>query len=191
MLLPIGRPETLRRLAKDALQDTRPRLPRRRGGRHARLERRVGQSSLKRARAPPWNTGGRRPHHPPPARPPSRRSWQSSPAHGSPPTSTPSWPCSPTTSSCRCRRCPSSTAAGTWSPASARVSSAPAAVRPRPDQGQRTARVRRVPAHAQRHQPRGRPLRAQPRKRPDLRPDPLREQRAPMVRTPTVAGPGV
>ena len=53
-------------------------------------------SALKRARAsldqrrPP--AAGREPA-PPPAHPPRRRSWPSSPAHGNPPTSTRWWPC--------------------------------------------------------------------------------------------------
>ena len=38
-----------------------------------------------------------------------------------------------------------------------------------------------------RHQPRGRPLRPHPRRRPDLRHDPLRQQRAPMVRATAIA----
>ena len=57
-------------------------------------------------------------------------------------------------------------------------------VRPRPDAGQRSAGVRRLPARPQRHQPRSRPLRPHPRRRSDLRDDPLRERRAPLLRAP-------
>jgi len=42
-------------------------------------------------------------------------------------------------------------------------------------------------ARAHRHPPRHRPLRAHSHQRPDLRPDPLREQRVPLVRAATIA----
>ena len=60
-------------------------------------------------------------------------------------------------------------------------------VRPRADASQRSAGVRRLPARPDRHPPRDRPLRPHPHRRPDLRHDPLREQRAPMVRATAIA----
>ena len=62
-----------------------------------------------------------------------------------------------------------------------------AEVRPRAHASQRSAGVRSVPARPYRHQPRGRPLRPYPHRRPDLRHDPLRQQRAPMVRATAIA----
>jgi RNA polymerase sigma-70 factor (TIGR02960 family) len=55
-------------------------------------------------------------------------------------------------------------------------------VRPRADARQRSARVRSLPARPRRHAPRCRPLCHCPDRRPHQRPDPLRKQRAPMVR---------
>ena len=55
-------------------------------------------------------------------------------------------------------------------------------VRPRPGASQRPARVRGLPARPGRHPPRDRLLRAHPCRRPDLRHDPLRGQRAAVVR---------
>ena len=53
---------------------------------------------------------------------------------------------------------------------------------------ERTASRRSAPTCApRRHPPRDRPLRPHPRRRPDLRHDPLREQRAPMVRAAAIA----
>ena len=60
-------------------------------------------------------------------------------------------------------------------------------VRPRPDASQRPAGVRRLPARPRRHPPRDRPVRADPGRRPDLRHDPLRGQRAAMVRATAIA----
>ncbi len=60
-------------------------------------------------------------------------------------------------------------------------------VRPRPSASQRPARVRSLPARPGRHPPRDRLLRAHPGRRPDLRPDPLRGQRAPLVRATPIA----
>ncbi|HMD91995.1 MAG TPA: sigma-70 family RNA polymerase sigma factor [Trebonia sp.] len=61
------------------------------------------------------------------------------------------------------------------------------AVRPHPGAGQPPASVRRLPARPQRHQPRDRPVRPHPRRRPDLRHDPLRQQRPPVVRSTALA----
>ena len=55
-------------------------------------------------------------------------------------------------------------------------------VRPRADASQRSAGVRGLPTRPYRHSPRDRPARPHPHRRPDLRHDPLRQQRAPMVR---------
>src|SRR5262249_33257938 len=55
-------------------------------------------------------------------------------------------------------------------------------VRPRADPSQRPARVRGLPSRSGRNPPRGRLLRAHPGRRPDLRHDPLRGQRAAVVR---------
>src|SRR5262249_27936757 len=55
-------------------------------------------------------------------------------------------------------------------------------VRPRADPSQRPARVRGLPARPGRNPPRDRLLRAHPCRRPDLRHDPLRGQRAAVVR---------
>ena len=55
------------------------------------------------------------------------------------------------------------------------------------DASQRSAGVRRLPARPYRHPPRDRPLRPHPHRRPDLRHDPLRQQRAPMVRATAIA----
>jgi RNA polymerase sigma-70 factor (TIGR02960 family) len=60
-------------------------------------------------------------------------------------------------------------------------------VRPRPDASQRSTGVRRLPARPQRHPPRDRPLRPHPHLRPDLRHDPLREQRPAVLRATAVA----
>ena len=60
-------------------------------------------------------------------------------------------------------------------------------VRPGPDPGQRSTGVRRLPARPDRHPPRDRPVRPHPHRRPDLRHDPLREQRAPLVRAAALA----
>ena len=57
-------------------------------------------------------------------------------------------------------------------------------VRPRPDASQRSTGVRHLPPRPDRHPPRDRPVRPHPHRRPDLRHDPLREQRAPLVRAP-------
>ena len=53
---------------------------------------------------------------------------------------------------------------------------------PRPGASQRPARIRGLPALPGRHPPRDRLLRAHPCRRPDLRHDPLRGQRAAVVR---------
>jgi RNA polymerase sigma factor (sigma-70 family) len=53
---------------------------------------------------------------------------------------------------------------------------------PRVGAGQRPAGVRSLPAHPGGPAPRDRPVRPHPGRRPDLRHDPLREQRAPVVR---------
>ena len=83
--------------ARRARPARRPRIPRPRGGRHAGLDRRVGQERPQ--------TGARQPaapmgHEPTTANPPApaarrsrTRSWRSSSARGSPPTSTRWWPC--------------------------------------------------------------------------------------------------
>jgi hypothetical protein len=60
-------------------------------------------------------------------------------------------------------------------------------VRPGADARQRPAGVRGLPARPWRHPPRDRPLRPDPQRRPDLRHDPLREQRPPMVRATAIA----
>ena len=60
-------------------------------------------------------------------------------------------------------------------------------LRPGADASQRSAGVRSLRARPYRHPPRDRPVRPDPHRRPDLRPDPLREQRAPMVRATTIA----
>ncbi len=91
------------------------RIPRRRGGRHAGLDRRIGQQ---RPQARPRHTAAapgadvaRTNHRPLPIHPPSRRWSQSSCARTRPAMST-SWsPCSLPTSRCRCRRFRSSTRA--------------------------------------------------------------------------------
>jgi Sigma-70, region 4 len=59
------------------------------------------------------------------------------------------------------------------------------AVRRRADTSQRTAGIRGLPARPHRHPPRDRPVRPHPHRRPDLRHDPLRQQRAPIVRATT------
>ena len=114
--------------ARRAHPARRPRIPRERGGRHARLDRRIGQQRPQ--------TGPRQPAAPAAAdrrartgsRPRltrrARRSWRSSSAPTSPPISTRWSPCSPTTSSSRCHRCPSNTRAATSWPASSPASSA-------------------------------------------------------------------
>src|SRR5262249_701876 len=60
-------------------------------------------------------------------------------------------------------------------------------VRTRADASQRSTSVRDLPARPYRHPPRGWPLRPHPHWRPDLRHDPLRKQRAPMVRATAIA----
>ena len=61
-------------------------------------------------------------------------------------------------------------------------------VRPRADEGQRSAGVRDLPSRPQRrHPPRDRPRRPHPRRRPDQRDHPLRQQRAPVVRAAAIA----
>src|SRR6266566_5157564 len=60
-------------------------------------------------------------------------------------------------------------------------------VRPRADPSQRPARVRGIPARPGRNPPRDRLLRAHPGRRPDLRHDPLRGQRAAVVRATAIA----
>ena len=60
-------------------------------------------------------------------------------------------------------------------------------VRPRADPSQRPARVRGIPARPGRNPPRDRLLRAHPCRRPDLRHDPLRGQRAAVVRATAIA----
>ena len=83
--------------ARGARLARRPRIPRERGGRHARLDRRVGhqraQAGACRPAAPAL--AGRRARRCSRARlrRPSRRWWPSSSAPTSPPTSTRSWPC--------------------------------------------------------------------------------------------------
>jgi len=51
----------------------------------------------------------------------------------------------------------------------------------------RSAGVRDLPSHLHRHPPWNRPVRPHPRRRADLRPDPLREQRASLVRAAAIA----
>ena len=122
------------------------------------------------------------------ARPPSRLSWRTSSARGSPPISTRWSLFSPTTSSSRCRRSRSNTRAATTSPAFAPASSktgrrfdlVPTRANGQPAFGS-------LPARRDRRPPRGRPLRPRPRRRPDPRHDPLREQRAPVVRATAIA----
>src|SRR6266508_1413173 len=60
-------------------------------------------------------------------------------------------------------------------------------IRPRADASQRPAGVRRLPARAQWHQPQDGPVRPHPHRRPDLRHDPLREHRPPLVRATAIA----
>ena len=60
-------------------------------------------------------------------------------------------------------------------------------IRPRADASQRPAGVRHLPARRRRQQTRSRPLRTHAGRRPDLRHDPLREHRAPVVRTAAIA----
>src|SRR5215469_10449438 len=60
-------------------------------------------------------------------------------------------------------------------------------VRPRAGPGQRPARVRGLPARPGRNPPRGRLLRAHPGRRPDLRHDPVRGQRAAVLRAAAIA----
>ena len=73
----------------------RPRIPRRRGGRHARLDRRLGQQRPQTGPRQPATrmAAGRRPRTAArcPTRPPRMRSWRSSSARGSPPISTRWW----------------------------------------------------------------------------------------------------
>ena len=144
-------------------------------------------SALKRARAslqrrlPPTASANRRPL---PTHPPSRRWWRSSSARTSPATSTGWSPCSPTTSASPCHRFPSNTTAATRWPASS-----PAVIR-------RAAGYDLVPTRANGQPAFGAYLRAptggirhgtgllrpHAHRRPDLRRDPLRQQRARMVR---------
>ena len=60
-------------------------------------------------------------------------------------------------------------------------------VRPRADASQRSAGIRSLPARPYRHPPRDRPLRPHAHRRADLRHDPVREHRAPMVRAAAIA----
>ena len=61
-------------------------------------------------------------------------------------------------------------------------------VRPRADAGEWSAGVRGLPSRPRRrHPPRDRPPRPHPHRRPDLRHDPLRQQRAPVVRAAAIA----
>src|SRR5262249_41769127 len=60
-------------------------------------------------------------------------------------------------------------------------------VRPHPDTSQRSTGVRSLLARPNRHPPRNRPLRPHPYRRPDQRHDPLRQQRAPVVRASAIA----
>ena len=117
--------------ARGAHPARRPRVPRQRGGRACWTRPSSRSKAPSNGRAPACSSDGPRPttanRRPPPGHPPRMRSWRSSSAHGSPPISTRWWPCSPTTSSCQCRRCPSNTRAGTSWPASAPASSARAA----------------------------------------------------------------
>ena len=74
----------------------RPRLPRQRGGRHAGGDRRIGQQRPQTSPRQPDSAGSPPPaasRRPPQAHPPRTRSWPSSPARGSRPTSTRWWPC--------------------------------------------------------------------------------------------------
>ena len=70
----------------------RPRIPRERGGRHARLDRRIGQQRPQTGPRQLCGAGCRRRRSanrlPLPTRLPSKRSWRSSSARGSPPIST-------------------------------------------------------------------------------------------------------
>ena len=70
----------------------RPRIPRQRGGRHAGLDRRIGQQRPQTGPGQPAAPAAAgRPaanRRPPPAHPPRRRSWRSSSARTSPPIST-------------------------------------------------------------------------------------------------------
>src|SRR6185437_10156019 len=54
-------------------------------------------------------------------------------------------------------------------------------------QGQRSTGVRSLPTLLEWDQPRHRPLRHHSHRRPNLRDDPFRQQRAPLVRAPTIA----
>src|SRR5262249_28144526 len=60
-------------------------------------------------------------------------------------------------------------------------------VRPRGDASQRPAGVRCLPTIPQRRPPRHRPVRPHPQWGTDLRHDPLRQQRAPLVRAAAIA----
>ena len=71
-----------------------------------------------------------------------------------------------------------------------RIFTAGPSLRPRPHPRERPAGVRRLPPRPRRHQPRHRPLRAHPQRRPDQRHDPLRGQRPALVRPPAVAAGG-
>ena len=109
----------------------RPRIPRQRGGRHAGLDRRIGQqrpqAGARQPAAPA--AGGRRP------RTAARRRLtrrgrdrgEVRPRLGVRRSRRAGGPADRTTSSCRCRRCPSNTRAGTSWPASAPACSARAA----------------------------------------------------------------
>ena len=74
----------------------RPRIPRQRGGRHAGLDRRIGQQRPQTGPRQPAApaVAGRRPRTASAAaHPPRMRSWRSSSARGSPPISMRWWPC--------------------------------------------------------------------------------------------------
>ena len=161
------------------------RLPRRRGGRDARLDRGLGQQ---RAQARP-----RRPAAPPadrralgPGAELTRRAGargEVRPRVRAPATSTRWLRCSPTTSVCPCRRCPSSTAAATPWPVSTPASSADRRydLVPTRANGQVAfGTYLYAPTDGIRH---GTGLaRPHPHRRPDLRDDPLRQQCPSVVR---------
>ena len=178
--------------ARRARLARRPRIPRERGGRHARLDRRVGhqrpQAGACRPAAPAL--AGRRARRCSHARlrRPSRRSWPSSSAPTSPPIST------------RCVALLTDDVFMSMPPMPLEYEGREVVarflrrhppprpqIRPRPDASQRSTRVRHLPARPQRYPPRDRPVRPHPHRRPDLRHDPLREQRVPVVRAPTLA----
>jgi hypothetical protein len=147
-------------------------------------------SALKRARAPACSADGRRPRTalPPPTHPPRMRSWRSSSACTRPPISMRWWPFWRTTSSSRSHRCPSNTRAETSWPVSAPACSARAGGS---TSGGREPTVSRrsepTCARPYWHPPWDRPYHPHPHRRSDLRHDPLRQERAPMVRATAIA----